>query len=265
MAMATGDYLTFVDSDDWIERDMYEVMLSALLDTDSEMAICRYKSVRSERIEDASTGDAVLFEGSELQEAYIRQPDGSCQIAHAAWNKLYKRALAQDLAFPAGICEDILFTTRLLLRVKRCVYLNTAYYNYVADRPGSIMNSESFVRFVDSDVERSQKKSLVLRQNGRAGLADVVDAMFYVRLSHYYLEAEENKISEPELSAFRNRLGKLFWDNKKSVCALYRLPAAGFKETVRMRLFLFSPRVFLTLSKIRRRFKMIVFKRSGKG
>lgn len=256
MKMATGTYLTFVDSDDWIDENMYEMMLSALLDTGSELAVCRYKSVYSDRVEDSSTGVVTIFQGTELLEEYIRRPYEPMKISNAVWNKLYKRALAQELFFPSGIFEDILFTTRLLLQATRSVYMDAAFYNYLSDRPQSIMNSENFVHFVYAEEENARKKSLLLKQNGKKELADIVDIRFYTQLSHYYLDAGKKNLSPSELRLLRDELNEWIRSSEQAIRSIYWPPKVTFKEFVRMRLFLISPQVFLLFSQIKNFLKL---------
>ena len=57
---------------------------------------------------------------------------------------MYKKELIEGMKFPEGkLYEDIVYTTKLLARSKRAVYLDKTYYNYIFDRSDSIMNSKN--------------------------------------------------------------------------------------------------------------------------
>lgn len=60
-ARAKGHYIGYVDGDDWIDPDMYELMLGALLEQQADIAICRYRQVYKDHTEDDSVDRAVLL------------------------------------------------------------------------------------------------------------------------------------------------------------------------------------------------------------
>ena len=72
----------------------------------------------------------MVFDGQEALESFLMEEDDIC-IQNAAWNKLYRRELMGELRFPTGkYYEDIVYTTMLLARSQRTVYLDLALYNY---------------------------------------------------------------------------------------------------------------------------------------
>lgn len=101
IAAADGEYIAFVDGDDWIETDMYEKLLSAARQFDAPLVVCRYRKIYRNREVDASTGAAVVFDGQEALESFLMEEDDIC-IQNAAWNKLYRRELMGGAAFPHG-------------------------------------------------------------------------------------------------------------------------------------------------------------------
>ena len=110
---AKGDYLTFVDGDDWIEPQMYETLLAAMMEQDADLAVCRYRKIYENRRVDLSTPMAAVFEGQELLAKYLEE-DEAWLIQTAVWNKLWKRSLSDGLRFPKSLYEDMYFTIRLL-------------------------------------------------------------------------------------------------------------------------------------------------------
>ena len=107
---ALGSYIAFVDGDDWIEKDMYEGLLSAARQFDAPLAVCRYRKIYRDRAVDEAAGAAVYMEGREALECFLREEDDIC-IQNAAWNKLYRRELMGELRFPKGkYYEDIVYT-----------------------------------------------------------------------------------------------------------------------------------------------------------
>ena len=108
--LADGEYIAFVDGDDWIEETMYEGLLSAARAFGVPLAVCRYRKIYRGHTVDDSTGAAVVFEGQEALESFLREEDAVC-IQNAAWNKLYRADLAKQLQFDVQytLGEDLQF------------------------------------------------------------------------------------------------------------------------------------------------------------
>lgn len=185
---ATGTYLAFVDGDDWIDGQMYEKMLAALITYKGDFAACRYRCIYPDRTVDESTNRLAVFEGRQALESFIAEED-QYQIQNAAWNKLYRRELLGKQRFPVGKWyEDIVFTTILLSKVKRLVYLDEAFYNYVIDREGSIMSAGIGKRILTDQIPAYFEKTAFLRSIGEEELADMHNYYIYKRLLILYTQ-----------------------------------------------------------------------------
>lgn len=139
LAAATGDWIGWVDSDDWIEADMFEYLLTNALEYDADIAVCgRYevygkkKTLRSfQKTEclDRLSGLKLLLE-NDLMQNYL-------------WDKLWRRELFQSIFFPVGrTFEDIAVMHRLFERADRVLCLPEAKYYYL-QRENSIVASSS--------------------------------------------------------------------------------------------------------------------------
>ena len=244
---ATGTYLAFLDGDDWVEEDMYEKMLSAIREYDVELAVCRYKLVYENRTKDISTGRAAIMEGQEMLAQYLEE-DEAYQIQNAAWNKLYRRSLLGDLRFPARIHEDMLYTIQLLDKPSKSIYLDRAYYNYVCDRNTSIMNNImnrgiNEKTFTDS-IQNLYDRSIFLRKIGRADLALLQDYFMYKRMLLFYTAISRSKIpyKKKYLKLLKNKLKE---PDNKNYAAVFSIPQANPHEYQKLKIFLFSTRVYL--------------------
>lgn len=138
--MATGDFIAFVDSDDWISPDMYEKMLQTILQENADICSCGIVSSYPER-EICMNVKAVVGNSEQILEMIY--DDTAFPVA--AWNKLYRRSCWERFRFPVGkICEDT-FTTYLLVdRASKIVQISDALY-YYRIRENSIMTA-SFTR-----------------------------------------------------------------------------------------------------------------------
>lgn len=163
--IATGEYIAFVDSDDYIAEDFVETLLLQLQKNDADVAMCSYAVTASEE------PDASVFAGtgtaSSSGEEHIR--DGSVEICdrHAllsnlydanhrdatyfivSWNKIYKASLWEGVRFPKGkIHEDEATTYRIYDRAVKGVYVHRPLYGYFS-APESITRSRFGINRLD--------------------------------------------------------------------------------------------------------------------
>ncbi len=152
LELASGAYIGYVDSDDWIEPDMYEQMHRACVENNARIAVCRYFNEYRDRTESGGSGSVVPLSREELLKIYIGGHD-SYIIYNSVWSKLFARELVQGMVFPKGRnSEDILYTTRAFCKADRAVYLDSSFYHYVIDREGSIMNAAGAERMFRDEI-----------------------------------------------------------------------------------------------------------------
>lgn len=138
--IARGEYFAFVDSDDWIEPDAVENLLSAALTNQVEMVVGGRYDVSGK------TGERTLGLCPEKQEVVsatemIRRIFTWDNCDSASWDKLYHRRLFRQIRYPVGkICEDVPVTYLIVLDAGKVALLDKPVYNYY-HRPGSITNS----------------------------------------------------------------------------------------------------------------------------
>lgn len=181
MEAAKGSFIGFVDGDDWIDTDMYERMLGAALAQQADMAVCRYRRIYGKQVEDASVDRVVVFEGQEALQYYVEERE-EYDIQNAAWNKLYRRELLDKLRFPVGKWyEDIVFSAKALSGAARCVYLDSACYNYIIDREGSIMNVKINSRTFTDQIPAYWERSKIFYGNWADGIWRIFMIILYTK------------------------------------------------------------------------------------
>lgn len=240
IARARGNYIGFVDGDDWIDPDMYEKLFSAMKDKQANLAVCRYRQISRARTFDGSVDRAVLFEGQEALAAYVEERE-EFAIQNAAWNKLYRKELLSGNLFPEGRWyEDIVFATEALARARRCIYLDIALYNYIIDREDSIMNRRINSRTFTDQIPAYYEKTKLLQNLGREDLALTHDYFFYKRLLLFYGDISGTENGEEYLLKLREILER---DRARAEEA-FRSPVADPRDRKKLRLFYRSPAAY---------------------
>lgn len=235
---AHGNYVGYVDGDDWIDPDMYEKLLGALIDQKADIAICRYRQVARDHTADGSLDRAVLFEGQEALAAYVEERE-EFQIQNAAWNKLYRREILENVSFSAGKWyEDIMFATEALAQAGRCIYLDTALYNYIIDREGSIMNRRINPRTFTDQIPAYHEKTAFLQKLGREDLALTHDYFFYKRLLLFYgdLRGQGGETTE-----YLQKLETILRQEKERALIAFAVPVANAGDIGKLQCFYRSP------------------------
>lgn len=143
---ASGEYLGFIDGDDYIHCDMYKILLEEIHKQNCEISMCAVLKVYSNYSEnDCLIENSKVLSKKEALQALIEER----YIKHYAWNKLYKATLFQGIRFPEGkLYEDIFTTYKLIARAERIAYTNKIGYYYV-QRQGSILRSRFDLRKLD--------------------------------------------------------------------------------------------------------------------
>lgn len=149
--IATGRYLAFVDSDDYISNRFVEELYSSIKDSDADIAICNFELVNEHGkvIENVVPSPLIdgIYDGEDIFNNKFAAP-GHWYWA-IAWNKLYKSEVFNNLRFEKGkLHEDEYFANRVFLLTNRVVVINNKLYYYV-QRKDSIMNKALTIKNLD--------------------------------------------------------------------------------------------------------------------
>ena len=139
----TGSYVTFVDSDDWIEPDYVEVLYNKLIEYQADIAIGNYYSYNEDEamyyfhINGESYYEKLYDNISIFENLYDSKQMKSFSLI-SAWGKIYKAKLFDDILFDKGkLGEDGYINQKLYLLVQKVIYINQGLYAY-RQRSGSI-------------------------------------------------------------------------------------------------------------------------------
>ena len=130
---ATGDFIAFLDSDDYIEKNAYEEMYNKAIEENADYVECDFIWEFPNKIR------------MDKQYPYKNKKEMLSFVRVVAWNKLIKRQLIIDnnLEFPKGLrYEDVEFTYKLIPFINKFAYVDKPFIHYV-QRKGSIANVQN--------------------------------------------------------------------------------------------------------------------------
>ena len=179
LRLATGEYLAFADSDDYLEPGAYGFLMKVLLENGADAVQGSFREVFRNRAEEQRISEEIL----EGYDYLLRFPkDFSCALL---WNKLYRRALFDGVFFEEGHkIDDEYFTYQGFLQPRKVVRMDRVVYNY-RKRASSVMSSpESAERLVldclDSAAKRRQRILDTLPQLREPFDENYLDVIWYL-------------------------------------------------------------------------------------
>lgn len=147
--IAKGEYITFVDADDYIDEKMIKVLLTNLRKYDADISMCKYNEIyRDKKICINKVSEIIKIQ--EVPDVLIDFFEKN-EIGWNVWGKMYKREIVGTTRFLEGkrTAEDMYFLYQVLKKTKRLVIKENALYNYVK-WDTSTMNSKNIDKFFDT-------------------------------------------------------------------------------------------------------------------
>ena len=185
---ASGKYIGFVDSDDFVRQDMYEILYSLIKKNNADISICDFEYVSEENTSTISC-EAVpcknewqTITGNQAQYLYFNKKQRI--IYTVAWNKLYRTDLFQNICYPKGkVHEDEFTTFKLLYIAPKIVTTNEKLYFYLV-RKQSIMGEFSKRRFDLLEAYREKIKFYSLNSEKELYKKSI---QIYMRMTAQYI------------------------------------------------------------------------------
>lgn len=125
--VAKGEYIGFVDSDDWVDLEMYEEMYNIAMENQSDIVICN------------------TIDHYKDHEVYHRQSDvGKFRKCGSVCNKIFKRSIIGNMRFPTGMWyEDFCFGIKLLMTTEKIKYTDKHFYHALTREESTMTNNNS--------------------------------------------------------------------------------------------------------------------------
>ncbi len=185
---ATGDYITFVDSDDWVEIDAYEKMMDDLQKTNADICVMGYTSEGDEKFVSplCKEDKRVLSQG----EAVIKLVEGRV-YTWSLWDKIYRKELLKEMYFHNDIHngEDLLFNWQVFGKATAVSYFPLYGYHYV-QRMSSVTNTfsakkVSVIKVFEFILEDCQNNLIIKKYIERKYIATLIGL-----INGYWLDYE---------------------------------------------------------------------------
>lgn len=144
--IASGSFIGFVDSDDWVEPQMFEALYRTAIETDSQISIVSYTLDHAHSAPESHAGD-FDFSAKDIEvvdpESALKSMCLGTKFEGHMWNKLIRRELFDNVRFPESItiCEDMMVSTQLMAQANKIAYYPFTGYHYLQREESALHRS----------------------------------------------------------------------------------------------------------------------------
>ncbi len=207
MALATGEYIAFIDSDDWIAPEMLEKLADALQRDDSDIAACTVQMVwEDDRPNELLTVQrSCVLDREEAQRALLRET----LLKQPVWYKLYRRETIKGISFEVGkYHEDVYWSYQAVGKARRVSLIDYVGYCYF-QRSGSIMGEGYSLRRLDA-IEAYERRYRYLKEHfpaleQEARLSVIGNCIYHGQMALKYLPLSEREDAMRYLNEVKDR------------------------------------------------------------
>ncbi len=145
LSKASGKYIGFIDSDDAIEPDMYELLIRNAEQHQADISICRLKTIFPDKnVAPAEQEGVEVFQHEQALSLFLKG-----ELDMSANNKIYKAELAKQVQFSGHVYEDILYLSKVFLKAQKSVFENVVKYHYIV-RDSSVSVKQFNDRYLET-------------------------------------------------------------------------------------------------------------------
>ncbi len=214
MEQATGEYIMFVDSDDWLELDACEKVYDRINTNQSDVCFFTYNfyDEKTDRLR-LNKNKLMLYEkyADDSGRVHLEDINFPYILSAEVWYKIYKRSFLEkySLKMISGKCfEDTLFSNALLMYAKNISILNLPLYNYRVNNKSSITNNAKY--YTDYIYSREKTFDEILKNYADKRYFSIYSARNILSWFHWYriFTRKNKRIKEEFYQHMRNMVIK---------------------------------------------------------
>lgn len=219
IAIARGEYIGFVDSDDYVEPDFAEKLYNTAKNNDADISVCGFHRI------DVDSGKILNTEMTEVRSAFEveKEPERLLELNGAPWNKFFRAPIMKnlhDFEEPPKIFDDIMMHLLTYPSVKKVAFTPHALVNY-------IIRNDSIMTTIDKSKVNSTYKAMlevkeVYTKSTSQQLRNFLDAAAFLHLGislMFRISYDKNANLKEELKRNRKFLDNNFptWNSNRIV------------------------------------------------
>ena len=237
LKMAKGQYIGFLDADDWADDDMYEMLYNMMKQHGAQISevggrtICNGHSIKNVKIETIECNRDKALE----YHLNSRGKFFGCSVC----NKLFARYIVEEIKFEEGrIAEDILFVVQAILKSNILVSSTISKHNYDKTNEMSVTSRPSDMKYNDIMYVLKKRISLLKSTNNK-NLVESSKTKYYLEQLVYYCYCKGN-------SKIEKNIKRTIRDNFFELLC-YKM---SIRDKISFILFFISPKIFYSIFRL---------------
>lgn len=236
--IAKGDYIGFVDGDDFVEIDMFEKMYNEAVKKNLDIAICNFKlyfEKNNKIVNNISLKNCQIINKNEAIKKFLTEKT----IEGFSWNKLIKRKIFEGIKYKEGVFyEDIPTILNLIINSNRIGFVNEYLYNYV-QRSNSVTNSiksKNLYHFILANIEVNK----ILELNNLYSI--FIDEVKFYNLNILYQYDNYMVCKKHIVDEYVKKIGSFYKVKRKGLSIVYVIfnKSVSIKDKIRILAFKFN-------------------------
>ena len=235
IAKARGEYIGFLDSDDYCEPDFAELLYNTAKEANADIAVCGFSRI------DLQTGKALSREMCNPRSGFVIEEDPGrlVELNGAPWNKVFRASVLKnmrDLPTPPPVLDDLMFHWLAYLDMHgKVAFVPRSLVNYLV-RAGSIINSVNMGQVEKTYAAFKQVKAYYTDASASKELQEALDAAAFLHLGislNYRLASDPKCDLKAAIAKCTEFLNQNFptWHDSPYICGSYaRTRGGAFKR-----------------------------------
>lgn len=244
LEIATGEYISFVDADDWIEPVMLECMYKTAKINNADMVICNYREEESNAVLNFQSQEPIKnadnYFGIEAIKKVLLLPSFCC-------TRIIKQSCIGNTKFQDGVihAEDLLFLVQILRSIKKVAYLDSQLYIYRI-RPDSAVRRPFYDEFLDSIIISEYCAFTLLKEH------IALKSVCYFRIFRSLNQAIGKLECESKQTQQKFHQQIVFLQERMSLYSINFLfnPYISYKSKCLLSLFIINPKLYFCIKPI---------------
>lgn len=157
---AHGDFVTFIDSDDWIDPDILEKYIETYDRTHTDLVRCCYVRESEDNCHVVTIDEEIILYNHTDIEIFVEKK----RLYGFLWNSLFKKSILEGITFDENItwCEDHIFSYQYVLRCKSVAIIPSPLYHYRINESGSLSTQINPLMWTEATVKLYQLRILMM-------------------------------------------------------------------------------------------------------
>ncbi|MFI3213621.1 MAG: glycosyltransferase [Eubacteriales bacterium] len=222
LSLAKGEYIGFVDSDDYVDANRYEKAIKIMEEEQADIVECNFDGRRLKMENDCVGNEIKIIDGKEGIRQQLDPNHHNSYPTISVWTKVFKKNILEGLTFPAGkIHEEYGFVCEALYRSKCYVYMNEILYHRTLRGDSTTAEKFSLRNFDKLDVMKSRSEFLFhhkeqeLYEMSKSAEYNLLLELFYHSKKDQLKEKEKEMVNE--IRSQRGNVLKSLLPKKKKI------------------------------------------------